>query len=115
MGGDSAIEMSITPLFRAEAYTDRWQSWVQDPRTAGNGLIIDHTPSGSVYAPDGKVRVCLYHIDFDERPTCYLDVNSAREATFICENFDACRGNWNVDYAIAWDDRAEMVAGYRPY
>jgi hypothetical protein len=104
-----------TPIYRAEIYRDRWQSWVKDPRTDGTGLILDHSPSGPVHAPSGLVRVCLYHIDFDERPTCYLDVNSVREATFICANFHAARGNWNVDYAMAWDEHAKEVAAFRIY
>ena len=107
--------MSVSPFFRTDSYKDRWLSWVNDPLASSKGLIVDHTPSGPVYAPDGKVRICLYHIDFDERPTCYLDVNSAREAQFICDHFTECRGDWNVDYAVAWDDRAEEVAAYRIY
>ncbi len=104
-----------TPLYRPEVYADRWLAWVKDPRTVGTGLILDHTPSGPIYAPTGKVRVCLYHIDFDERPTCYLDVNSVREAEFICEHFSACRGSWNVDYALAFDETAAEVAAFRIY
>lgn len=104
-----------TPLFRAEFYKTRWTSWVIDPRTEGTGLIIDHTPSGPVHAPEGKIRVCLYHIDFDERPTCFLDVNSAREAQFICDNFHVSRGDWNVDYALAFDQNAKEVAAFRIY
>jgi len=107
--------MSITPFFRPEAYCDRWQNWVNDPVASAAGLIVDHTPSGPVHAPENKIRVCLYHIDFDERPTCYLDVNSVREAEFICANFNDCRGGWNVDYALAYDDKAQEVAAYRIY
>lgn len=107
--------MTVTPLYRPEAYRERWLSWVNDPRTDGTGLIVDHTPSGPVHAPDGKIRVCLYHIDFDERPTCYLDVNSIREAEFVCAHFQDCRGTWNVDYAIAWDEEAKEVAAFRIY
>ena len=104
-----------TPLFRAESYPDRWLSWVQDPRTEATGIILDHTPSGPINAPTGKVRVCLYHIDFDDRPTCYLDVNSSREAQFICDHFSECRGGWNVDYALAFDENATEVAAFRIY
>ena len=107
--------MSVTPLFRAESYRDRWQHWVDDPIASAAGLIVDHTPSGPVHAPEGKIRVCLYHIDFDQRPTCYLDVNSVREAEFICEHFSACKGDWNVDYAMAYDASADEVAAYRLY
>lgn len=107
--------MTVTPLFRASSYPPRWLSWVQDPRTKGTGIILDHTPSGPILAPSGKVRVCLYHIDFDERPTCYLDVNSAREAAFICDHFHDCRGDWNVDYAVAWDETGAEVAAFRIY
>lgn len=104
-----------TPLYRKETYIERWIPWIDDPRTKGTGLIIDHTPAGPIHAPKGKVRVCLYHIDFDERPTCYLDVNSIREAVFICDHFHACRGGWNVDYALAFDERAKEVAAFRIY
>lgn len=107
--------MSVTPLFRAAAYEGRWLNWVSDPVASAKGVIVDHTPSGPIHAPEGKVRVCLYHIDFDERPTCYLDVNSAREAQFICDHFTESRGDWNVDYAIAWDEHAKEVAAYRIY
>ena len=103
------------PLFRAETYAPKWQAWVTDPRTEGTGLILDHTPSGRIKAPKGKVRVCLYHIDFDERPTCYLDVNSKAEAEFICQHFHDCRGDWNVDYALAWDETGKEVAAFRIY
>ncbi len=107
--------MTVTPLFRAEAYRGRWIGWVKDPVASSAGLIVDHTPSGPTPAPPGKVRVCAYHIDFDERPTCYLDVNSIREAEFICANFQVCIGDWNVDYAMAWDEHANEVAAYRIY
>ncbi|MEO1659836.1 MAG: hypothetical protein AAFR51_02525 [Pseudomonadota bacterium] len=107
--------VSPIPLYRSETYAQKWQAWVDDPRTDGTGLIIDHTPSGPIQAPPNKVRVCLYHIDFDERPTCYLDVNSKAEATFICEHFHACRGNWNVDYALAFDEHCKEVAAFRIY
>lgn len=107
--------MSVTPFYNAASYQTRWQSWVDDPAASAAGVIVDHTPSGPIKAPNGKVRVCLYHIDFDERPTCYLDVNSIREAEFICDNFDTCKGDWNVDYAMAWDEMAQQVAAFRLY
>lgn len=104
-----------TPLYRPDTYANRWVSWLQDPKTAATGLILDHTPSGPIRAPENKVRVCLYHIDFDERPTCYLDVNSVREAQFVCDHFSECRGGWNVDYALAFDEDAKEVAAFRIY
>lgn len=104
-----------TPIFRAQTYCENWKSWSANPVASAAGLIVDHTPSGPIFAPDDKIRVCLYHIDFDQRPTCYLDVNSVREAEFICENFSECRGDWNVDYALAYDSTGTTVAAYRLY
>lgn len=96
-----------------ESYRDRWIGWVKDPLLATHGLTFDRTPAGRIAAPPGQVRVCAWHIDFDERPTCYLDVATEEEARAICENLaDAC--GRNVDFATAYDDAgAEIVA--RPY
>lgn len=95
------------------SYRDRWVSWVRDPMLEAHGITFDRTPSGVIVAPQGKVRVCAWHIDFDERPTCYLDVMSVDEARAICADLpEAC--GWNVDFATAHDDvGGEIVV--RPY
>ena len=102
--------MALPPL---ESYRNKWIGWVNDPMLETHGITFDRTPSGKITAPSGKVRVCAWHTDFDERPTSFLDVESAEEARRICENlFDAC--GWNVDFATAYDEQgAEIVA--RPY
>jgi len=96
-----------------ESYRDKWIGWVKDPLLETHGLTFDRTPSGVIKAPPGKIRTCAWHMDFDERPTCYLDVESPEEARRICEALsNAC--SWNVDFATAHDEHgAEIVA--RPY
>jgi hypothetical protein len=102
--------MTLPPL---DSYREKWVGWVKDPMLESHGITFDRTPSGEITAPPGKVRVCAWHMDFDERPTCFLDVDSADEARRICESIvDGC--SWNVDFATAHDDAdAEIVA--RPY
>ncbi|MEQ1782573.1 MAG: hypothetical protein ABMA14_14515 [Hyphomonadaceae bacterium] len=96
-----------------DSYRDRWIGWVKDPLIASAGLTFDRTPAETIVAPKGMVRVCAWHMDFDERPTCYLDVASAEAARLICENlFEAC--GWNVDFATAHDDAGVTVVA-RPY
>lgn len=95
------------------AYRDRWVSWVRDPMLKTHGITFDRTRAWRIVAPPGKVRVCAWHMDFDERPTCYLDVASVDEARAICANLaEAC--GWNVDFATAHDD-AGSEAVRRPY
>lgn len=91
-------------------YGDRWQSWVSDPLIEQAGITFDRTPSGPISAPTGKFRVCAYHIDFDERPTCWLDVETLAEAVYICENIGEAAAAWNVDFAVAYDDAGIVVA-----
>lgn len=97
----------------AEGYRDRWTGWVRDPLLASHGLTFDRTPAGLIIAPEGRVRVCAWHVDFDERPTCYLDVASDAEARWICENLSAACG-WNVDFATAHDDAGGEIVP-KPY
>jgi hypothetical protein len=102
--------MALPPL---ASYRDKWVSWVKDPMIEAHGITFDRTPSGKITAPPGQVRVCAWHMDFDERPTCFLDVVSSDEARRICENLSEACG-WNVDFATAHDVQgAEIVA--RPY
>ena len=70
----------MTPLPDLASNRERWIGWVQDPLIATHGVTFDRTPAGLIVAPAGKVRVCAWHMDFDERPTCYLDVETADEA-----------------------------------
>ena len=96
-----------------DSYRDRWVGWVKDPLIASAGITFDRTPAGTIVAPKGMMRVCAWHMDFDERPTCYLDVDSAEEARAICAAlFDAC--GWNVDFATAHDDAGEVIVA-APY
>ena len=95
------------------AYRDRWIGWVRDPLIATLGLTFDRTPAGRIVAPAGHVRVCAWHADFDERPTCYLDVASVEEARAICADLFAACG-WNVDFATAHDDAGGEIVK-RPY
>lgn len=82
-------------------YRDRWRSWVSDPLIEQAGITFDRTPSGPIVAPTGKFRVCAYHIDFCERPTCWLDVEPLAEALYVCENIGETGAGWNVDFALA--------------
>lgn len=80
-----------------------WQRWNNDPVEIATGISFDRTPAGEIRAPPGMVRVCAYHIDFDERPTCYVDLANRDEVDRIVNNLSKlCR--FNVDYAIAYDD-----------
>ena len=100
-------------MLGAATYRDRWEHWVKDPLIAKVGLTFDRTPAGRIAAPSGKIRVCAWHMDFDERPTCFLDVDDAGEARFVCANLVACCG-WNVDFATAHDEAGVALVA-RPY
>jgi hypothetical protein len=90
-------------------YRGRWQSWGNDPLVERAGITFDRTPSGPIIAPAGKFRVCAYHIDWDERPTCWLDVDTRAEAIYVCENLCEAAGDRNVDVAVAYDDTGRRV------
>ena len=98
----------MSALLALESYRDRWVGWVKDPLIASAGLTFDRTPAGLIVAPPGKVRVCAWHMDFDERPTCFLDVETTDAAQAICAELSAACG-WNVDFATAHDDTGGMV------
>jgi hypothetical protein len=91
-----------------EAYRDRWTGWVQDTNIETYGFTFDRTPAGLIMAPAGRVRVCAWHADFDERPTCYLDVDTVEEAEQICGALHAAC-SWSVDYASAHDADGGLV------
>jgi hypothetical protein len=103
----------VSSLPALESYRDRWVGWVKDPLIASAGLTFDRTPAGKIIAPPSKVRVCAWHMDFDERPTCFLDVESAEEARAICAELSAACDR-NVDFATAHDDAGEVVVA-APY
>lgn len=89
-------------------YRDRWTGWVKDPLIETHGLTFDRTPAEKIVSPPGMVRVCAWHMDFDERPTCFLDVATLSEAQAICAALpEAC--GWNVDFATAHDDAGDVV------
>ena len=91
-------------------YATRWSGWVKDPLIRQAGITFDRTPAGRITAPPGKVRLCAYHIDFDERPTCYQDVDTPEIARQVVEHFQALSGDWNVDYIVAYDETGGIVA-----
>ena len=94
-------------------YRTRWAGWVKDPLIATHGLTFDRTPAGVIIAPPGRVRVCAWHADFEERPTCFVDVETIDEASRVCAGlFEAC--GWNVDFATAHDDAGDVVVA-SPY
>lgn len=74
-------------------YIPRWQRW------AGADTV----------AEQGRILICAYHIDFDERPSYWIEVDSAEEARHICDRFDEARGGHNVDFAVAYDDTGRQV------
>ncbi len=85
-----------------------WQRWTTDPVAAATGVSFDRSPAGEIRAPTGLLRVCAYHIDFDERPVCYVDVATLAEAEQLCEALgERCR--FNVDYALIYDERGEQL------
>ena len=92
-----------------ESYSVRWQGWVDDPLIKIAGVTFDRTPSGRICAPPDRYRICAYHIDFDERPTCWFDVESLTEALYVCERIRRTCPSWNVDYAVAYDDKGHPV------
>ena len=100
---------------RLKKFAERWIGWVKDDLIERAGITFDRTPAKDIAAPEGMFRICAYHFDFDERPTSYQDVASKSDAKFICENLLDCKGPWNVDYAMAFDERGEIVASGRPY
>ncbi len=92
----------------------KWRSWVKDPLLKTHGFTFDRTPAGKIVAPPGKIRVCAYHFDFDERPTVYADVDSADVAREICADLRKfCKHN--VDYATAYDEEGQVIADGCPY
>ena len=93
-----------------ESYRALWRHWVKDPLLASHGLTFDRTPAGPIIAPPGHIRVCGWNTDFDERPTCWMDVSSLAEAQHVCGNF-AAACDWNVDYPTAHDGSGAVVAG----
>lgn len=82
----------------------KWMAWTDDPVARKTGISFDRTPAGAIVAPAGRFRVCAYHIDFDERPTCYVDVDTLEEAMALCADVGESQTGFNVDFAIAYDD-----------
>ena len=90
-----------------------WQRWDNDPVAAATGISFNREPAGLIRAPKSMFRICAYHIDWDERPVCYVDVGSLAEAEQICARlFELCR--YNVDYALTYDDTGAQVTA-RPW
>lgn len=90
--------------------TDRvpWTHW---GAASPSGVSFDRTPSGPIRAPEGRYRVCAYHIDFDERPVCYVDVDTEARARAVAENLHDDSGGYNVDYACVFDAKGKQLVG----
>lgn len=101
--------------YKLQKFADRWIGWVNDPLIESAGMTFDHRPAKDISAPSGLFRVCAYHIDFDMRPTSYQDLSSLHDAKLICKHLLECRGPWNVDYAVVFDEDGMMVESGTPY
>ncbi|MEM6996248.1 MAG: hypothetical protein AAF721_37420 [Myxococcota bacterium] len=91
-----------------------WIAWQTDPVTEATGITFDRTPAGTIAAPPGRVRVCAYHVDWEERPVCYVDVNSVDEATAIAAAAPESLNPYNADYVVAYDERGAICV-QRPW
>ncbi len=91
-----------------------WRLWDDDPVARATGISFNREPAGEIRAPAGMLRVCAWHIDFDERPVCYVDVATLAEARRVIDGLSRnCR--FNVDYASAFDERGAMALNGRPW
>ncbi|MGZ3421018.1 MAG: hypothetical protein ACXWUG_04630 [Polyangiales bacterium] len=91
-----------------------WVGWSTDPVAAKTGVSFDRTPAGKIAAPVGRFRVCAYHVDHDEHPTCFTDVATRDEAVALCDHLgDHC--SWNVDFAVVYDDEGNCVHDSCPW
>lgn len=85
-----------------------WKPWTVDPVAEATGVSFDRTPAGEIKAPAGQLRVCAYHVDWDERPVCYVDVAELAEARRIGERLTKlCK--YNVDYVDVHDETGAIV------
>lgn len=74
-------------------YSLRWQRW----------------GGADTVAEPGRALICAYHIDFDERPSWWIEVDTPEEARHICEHFEVARGDHNVDFCVAYDDQGRQL------
>lgn len=74
-------------------YSLRWQRW----------------SGADTAAEPGRVLICAYHIDVDERPSLWIEVATREEAAYICENFELARGEHTVDFCVAYDDAGRQL------
>ena len=88
--------------------TPAWQPWSDDPVARETGISFDRTPAGPIHAPPGHFRVCAFHIDFDERPVCFVDVPTLEEAEAIRAALPQDSGGFNVDYGIVYAEDGTM-------
>lgn len=80
-----------------EFYRLLWRPWIDDPMAEQSGVSFDRTDAGVIRAAAGRVLLCAWHIDRDERPTCWMDVASLAEALHVRDHFAAaCTGNVDV-------------------
>jgi len=107
--------MRQSPFPAPRAYRRRWQRWVNDPLLERAGITFDRTPANDIRAPTGHIRVCAYHVDFDERPTYWLDVATRQEAQHVIDNFDEAVAGWNIDYGVCYDDQGQIVINGAPW
>ena len=59
--------------------------------------------------------MCAYHVDFDERPTCYCDVATLAEAEAAARAVYTSDIGWNVDFATAYDEHGRVVGSNCPW
>lgn len=104
-----APAQSTPPLPPPGVYAQRWCRWPSDTRLDAAGVSFDRTPVRQIHAPPGAFRVCAYHIDFDERPVCWLDVSTLEEALHVRANLGLAAPGWNVDLAVIYDDAGKPL------
>lgn len=92
-----------------------WQRWGEDAMAEKYGSTFDMTEAGTIAAPPGKLRVCGWHFDWDERPRCFVDVDTLEQAHALIDSFSGSSCGFNADYATAHDEQGETVATGCPW
>lgn len=87
-----------------------WTDWDDDPVAKATGITFNRTPAKNIKAPPGRFRVCAYHVDFDERPVCFVDVATLEEAERIWDGLPS-NCSLNVDYGVIYDERGRQLKG----
>ena len=74
-------------------YSLRWQRW----------------GGAETCAEPGRVLICAYQIDTEERPRLWMEVETAEEAQYICEHFELARGEHDLDFCVAYDENGRQL------